>query len=77
MKPYLIFRPLSIRYRFSDHLFHFFTINFAIFYHGSQYLTGYYLIVTINRYCTPTSPKFWQVFFSFRKVWSYPTLPIS
>ena len=74
--PGLIFQPLSILYGFSDHLFYFFTIYFAIFHHGAQYLTSYYSFF-INRCRTPTSEKFRQLLFSFRKVWGYPTLLIS
>ena len=42
LQPYLIFQPLSILYRFPDHLFHFFAISFISLHHGSQYLTSYY-----------------------------------
>ena len=65
LQPYLIFQSLSILYRFPDHLFHFFTIYFAIFRHGSQYLTS--TTVVTNRYRTSASPKFRQLFFSFQK----------
>ena len=41
LQPYLIFQALSILYGFPDHLFRFFTIYFAVFHHGSQYLTSY------------------------------------
>ena len=34
-------------------------------------------IVVFNRYRTPASPKLRQLFFSFRKMWGYPTSPIS
>ena len=43
------------------------SLFFAIFHH-----------VVINRYIIlPASPKFRQLFFSFLKMWGYPTLPIS
>ena len=33
--------------------------------------------VVINCYRTPASPKFRQLYFSFRKMWGYPTSSIS
>ena len=42
LQHYLISQPLSILCGFSDHLFHFFTLYFAILHHGTQYLTSYY-----------------------------------
>ena len=51
-------------------------ISFVIFCHGSQYLAGsYYRYQFLSH--SPPQQNFWQQFFSFRKVWGYPTALIS
>ena len=71
LQPYLIFKPLSILYGFPDRLFYFFTVYFTM-----AVIISLAITVVINRYRTPASKKFQQLFFSFRKVWGYPTSPI-
>ena len=60
-----LFLNCCVSLRIPDHMFNlFFTISFAIFYHGGQYLDT---TVVINRYRTPHLIKISQVFLVFRK----------
>ena len=66
MQHYLIFQPIRILYGFPDRLFWFFTIYFAIFHHGSQYLTSYLLPSSIVIALWPHQ-NFGSYFLVFRK----------
>ena len=57
------FSTTKYPYGLPDHLFHFFTIYFAIT------AVSIWLVV-INCYRTLASPKFWHLFFIFWKMWS-------
>ena len=67
LQPYLIFQPLSIFYGFPDLLFHFFTIYFAIFHHGSQSLTSSYLLLLSIVIALPPYQNFGSCFLCFGK----------
>ena len=66
------FQTTKYPYGFRDRLFNlFFTISFACFYHGSQYLA---ITVVISRHLIPRLTEISAVFlFSFRKTWGYHT----
>ena len=66
LQPYLIFQPLTIVYGFPDYLFHFFTIYFAAFHHGSQYLTSFLLSLSIV-IALPPHQNFGSYFLVFGK----------
>ena len=61
-------------YRFSNHLFDLY-ISFPIFHHDSQYPV---LLLSLSIVIALSCPsKFRLLLFSFRKMWGYPTSPIS
>ena len=74
LQRYLIFQALSI------------LMDFQIYFIFSLFILLFFIMtvsiwldatVVINHCHTPTSPKFWQLLFSFRKMWGYPTSLIS
>ena len=67
LQPYLIFQPLSIFYGFSDLLFHFFTIYFAILHDGSQRLTSSCLLSLSIVIALPPHQNFGSQFSVFGK----------
>ena len=83
LEPYLfrvkclhIYFPTSkYSYGLTDHLIHlFFSISFAIFHHGSQYLAT---TVAAKRNRTPRLTKIVAAIFYFSENVGYPILPIS
>ena len=72
LKDEVYFPTSKYPYGFSDHLWHlFFTITFP---NCSHYLATSFVT---NRYRIYRFTKFWQLFFSFRKLWGCHTSPIS
>ena len=75
LQPYLIFKQLSLLMDFQ--IIYFISSSFTLQFSTLVVSIWLSAIVIFNPYWTPTSPKFRQLFFSFRKMWGYPTLPRS